>query len=302
MEHIRTVTREFATGDRAVLHLEARSGSVIVEGRASDRVTVDAVVHIWTDISTEADDAAALVERAMEQDGHRVIVRAPSLQSHREGWSAIFGAKGGRIEYRVRVPVRCAVRVLSRSGSIQITGLEGVVHTEAISGKIVVENIKGDVTIVSRSGSVLGERIEGDVVAEARSGKLKLRAVTGSAKIEARSGMLEVEDVGGDARLSASSGMLSIEHVRGKVHARARAGSVKYKGRVIDDVDIEAHAGSITFAVDPAVPFFIDAESHAGSVRSDLPPRPRGSAPPSEGGPRVRLRTHAGSIRLTRWD
>lgn len=302
MEHVRTVTREFVTGDKAVLHLEARSGSVVVEGRATDRITVDAVIHVWTDISSEADDAAALVERAMEQDGHRVIVRAPALQSQREGWSALFGDRGGRIEYRVRVPRRCSTRVLSRSGSVQITGIESIVHTEALSGKIVVEDVVGDLMVVSRSGSVLAERIDGNVKAEARSGKLTLRGVSGKADIEARSGSLEISDVAGDAKVIASSGSLVIENVQGRVYARARAGSVRYKGRVLADVDIEAHAGSITFAVDPAYPFFIDAESHVGSVRSDLPPRPRGSAPPAEGGPKVRLRSRAGSIRLTRWD
>ena len=301
MEHIRTVTREFVTGEKAVLHLEARSGTVVVEGRATDRVTVDAVVHIWTDISADADDAVVLVERGMEQDAHRVIIRAPQLAHQREGWGAIFGAKSGQIDYRVRVPQRCAVRVLSRSGSVQVTGTEGVVHTEALSGKILLEDITGECTIVSRSGTVMAERITGDVNAEARSGKLKLRTIRGNVQLEARSGTLDVDDVEGDARLSASSGGLTIENVRGKVYARARAGSVRYKGRVVDDVDIEAHAGSITFALDPAYPAFIDAETHAGSVSSDLPPRPRGSAPPT-GGPKVRLRSRAGSIRLTKWD
>jgi hypothetical protein len=41
-------------------------------------VTVDAAVRIKNDIAAEADDAAALVEQNMEQDGHRVIIRAPS--------------------------------------------------------------------------------------------------------------------------------------------------------------------------------------------------------------------------------
>jgi hypothetical protein len=67
---------------------------------------------------------------------------------------------------------------------------------------------------------------------------------------------------------------------------------------VLGDVDIEASAGSIVFAVDPAYPFFIDAESHVGSVRSELPPRPKGSVPQA-GGPKVRLRSRAGSIRIT---
>ena len=82
------------------------------------------------------------------------------------------------------------------------------------------------------------------------------------------------------------------------MQAKSRAGSVRFKGAVHGDVDIEAHAGSIVFAVDPAFPFYIDAESHGGSVRSDLPPRAKGDAPQA-GGPRVRLRTRAGSIRIT---
>jgi hypothetical protein len=74
---------------------------------------------------------------------------------------------------------------------------------------------------------------------------------------------------------------------------------MRYRGRVCDDMDIEAHAGSITLAVDPDAPFFVDAESQVGSVRSDLAPRRNGGTA-AAGGPRVKLRSRAGSIRLTR--
>ncbi|HEY8173669.1 MAG TPA: DUF4097 family beta strand repeat-containing protein [Dehalococcoidia bacterium] len=297
MEHVRTLSREFATGDKAVLHLESRSGEVIVEGRETDRVAVDAVVRVWTDLSTDADDAAALVERNMEQDGHRVIIRAPTLDQ-REGWGALFG-RSPRIDYHVRLPRHSAVRVLSRSGAVQIAHVEGVVHSEALSGKIGIEDVKGDVSVVSRSGNVLIERITGDVIAEARSGKLRLNQVEGIAQLEARSGTIEAEQVKGDLRITARSGTVNIEHPGGKVHLRAHAGSVRFKGRVFDDVEIEANAGSITFAADPDFPFFVEAESSVGSVRSDLRPRRNGVVPPA-GGPRVRLRTRAGSIRLTK--
>lgn len=297
MEHVRTVTREFATGEKAVLHLEARSGDVIVEGRGGRAsVLIDAVVRVWTDLASEADDAAALVARNMEQDEHRVIVRAPALQN-RSGWPGLFGGRS-RVDYRVIVPERSAVRVLSRSGGVQITHIEGVVHTEALSGKLGVEDVRGDVTVVSRSGSVLIERISGNVKAEARSGRVKLREIDGTARIEARSGTLDIERVSGDLQASAVSGSLNIEDAGARVHARARAGSVRFRGRVVADVDIEAHAGSITFAVDPAYPFFLDAEASVGSVKSDLEPR-RGGGPPASGGPKVRLRSHAGSIRVT---
>jgi DUF4097 and DUF4098 domain-containing protein YvlB len=302
MEHVRTVTREFETGEKAVLHLESRSGTVIVEGRESDRVVVDAVIHVWTDLSAEADDAAAVVERNMEQDGHRVIVRAPSLRTDEgRGIFAMVGMKNSRVDFHVRVPLQTAVRVLSRSGAVQISRVQGLVHTEAMSGKVGVEDVRGDVTARTRSGQLMVERVAGNVSADARSGRVRLKEITGNVEVEARSGAMEVEQIGGALRLAASSGSVTIAQVREKVTARTRAGSLRYRGRVCADMDIEAHAGSITLAVDPDYPFFLDAESHHGSVRSDLPARRGGGAPP-EGGPKVKLRTRAGSIRLTKLD
>ena len=299
MEHVRTVTREFVTGEKAVLHLESRSGAVIVEGRESDRVVIDAVVRVWTDLSVEADDAAALVAQAMEQDAHRVIVRMPALPK-REGWAVLFG-QGSRVDYHVRVPYTSAVRVLSKSGAVQITHLQGVVHTEAMSGKLGVDDITGDVTTISKSGSVLIERIAGDVTIDSRSGKVAINHVRGGIGIEARSGSVELNDVEGNVKVSSRSGSINIDDVRGAMNVKSRAGSTRYRGKVLGDVEMEALAGSITFAVDTAYPFFIDAESHGGSVTSDLPPR-RNGAGPSDAGPKVRLRTRAGSIRLTRLD
>jgi DUF4097 and DUF4098 domain-containing protein YvlB len=299
MEHVRTITREFETGEKAVLHLESRSGTVIVEGRETDRVVVDAVVRVWTDLSVEADDAAALVAQAMEQDAHRVIVRMPALP-RREGWAVLFG-QGSRVDYHVRVPLHTATRVLSKSGSVQITHVEGVVHTEAMSGKVGIDDVVGDVTAVSKSGSLLIERVRGGIAADARSGKVAVNHVQGTVEIEARSGAVEVQDVEGDVKVSARSGTINIDDVRGRMSVKSRAGSARYRGKVLGDMEIEALAGSITLAVDPAYPFFVDAESQGGSVRSDLPPRRNGSGP-AEGGPKVRLRTRAGSIRLSKLD
>lgn len=299
MEHVRTVTREFETGDKAVLHLESRSGSVIVEGRESDRVIIDAVVRVWTDLSVEADDAAALVSQAIEQDAHRVIVRMPSLPK-REGWGVLFG-HGSSVDYHVRVPMRTAARVLSKSGSVQITHLQGVVHSEAMSGKLGVDDITGDVTALSKSGSLLIERVTGRVGVDSRSGKVAVNHIRGDVEIDARSGTVEVLDIEGGLSIVSRSGSVSIDDVRGRMNVKSRAGSTRYRGKVLGDVEMEALAGSITMAVDPDFPFFVDAESYGGSVRSDLPPR-RNGAGPAAGGPKVRLRTRAGSIRLSRLD
>ncbi len=298
MEHTRTITREFITGDKAVLHVETRSGGVSVEPVDGERVLVEAIVHVWSDLAVEADEAASLVARGMEQDAHRVIVRAPSLPQT-EGWSLWGGKRGSRVDYTVRVPVTTAVRVLSRSGRVQISRTEGRVHVETQSGRCSIDHIRGDVTVVARSGSLSVERVQGDVTAEARSGRLEVSHVSGAATVEARSGAVDVRDVGGDVRAATHTGALTIENAGARVRAQAHTGVVRYHGRVAGDFDIRAHTGMIHLAVDPAFPFFIDAESDTGLVRSDLPPRRVGGSP-NGNGPKVRLRTHTGMIKLSR--
>ena len=300
MEHRRTVSREFVTGDHAVLHLEARSGTVSVEARAIDRVQVDAEVRIWSVSSDDADDAASAVAAGMEQDGEqRVIVRAPVLRDTAGGWSLLkLGQRGSRVDYRVRVPVSSAVRVLSRSGRVDITGVHGRVHAEVLSGRCGITDVRGEVTVVARSGSVEVERIDGTVNAEASSGRIRVDGVSGAVTTDSRSGVVDLSRIGGALRVLARSGSVSIEQAGGPVHVRSRSGVCRYRGAVCGDFDIEVATGPITLAVDPERPFFVDAESRVGPVTSDLPPR-RGGAGPAAGGPKVRLRTHTGPIRIT---
>lgn len=301
MEHTRTITREFETGAKAVLHVETRSGAVSVEPHERETVHVEAVVHVWSDIADDADEAASLVERGIEQDAHRVIVRAPSLPQT-EGWSLWGGKRGSRVDYTIRVPVTTAVRVLSRSGRVQVGGTEGRVHAESMSGRLTVSNIRGDVTAIAKSGSLTVEQVEGSVSVEAKSGRIDVAHVSGAVTVEARSGVTDLRDIGGEVKVTAHTGSLSIDDARGPVKALGHTGAIRYRGRVVADVDLRAHTGLIQMAVDPQYPFFIDAESDIGTVHSDLPPR-RGGPPVNRDGtpaPKVRLRTHTGTIRLTR--
>jgi hypothetical protein len=298
MEHTVTITREFETGERAVLHVEARSGTVTVEANKGHTVLLEAIVHVWSDITAEADEAAALVARGLEQDVHRVIVRAPSMPQT-EGWSLWGGKRGARVDYSVRVPVQTAVRVLSRSGRVQVSRTHGRVHIESASGRVGVADVEGEVTIVSRSGAVGVERVRGNVTVEARSGRIEMQHIAGDVSAEARSGAADVRDIKGDVRVATHTGSISIEHAQGAVYARAHTGAVRYRGAVRGDFDMRAHTGLIHLAVDPDYPFFLDAASDIGSGRSDLPPRRAGAAA-NGSGPKVQLHTHTGAIKLTR--
>ena len=301
MDFSRTIIREYDTAERAVLHVESRSGTVAVESHSLQKIIVEAIIHVWSDHPAEADEAAALVERGMEQDDQkRVIVRAPTLPQS-EGWS-FWGKRGARVDYNVRVPARTAVRVLSRSGRVGIARTEGRVHVESGSGRVSIEEVTGEVTVVARSGSVTVKRIQGDVTAESRSGRVEVSHVTGKASVQSRSGVIEAREISGDLEARGHTGSVNVEMAHGAVSARAHTGVVRYSGRVEGDITMTAHTGSIILAVDPAQPFFLDAESDTGAVRSELPPRRAGAGagPAPASGPKVRLRAHTGSIRITR--
>jgi DUF4097 and DUF4098 domain-containing protein YvlB len=310
MEHVRSVTREFETGDSAVLHVEARSGAVLVESHPRPTVRVVATIRVWSDHEVEADDAAALVSRAIDQDDQqRVIVRAPTLPQS-EGWNLWHGHRSSRVDYTIAVPVRTAVRVLSRSGAVRVARTEGRVHVESGSGRASVEEVQGNVTVISRSGSIQADRIRGETNLETRSGRIDAHAIDGPLTMQARSGTVEARGVTGDLSARAHTGAVNLADGCARVYARTHTGAIRYSGRVQGDFDMKAHTGLIHLTVDADRPFYIDAESQVGTVRSDLAPRrtpgpsrPRPDAAPAaaEGAaPKVRLRTHTGAIRLSR--
>jgi DUF4097 and DUF4098 domain-containing protein YvlB len=233
-----------------------------------------------------------------QDDQQRVIVRAPSLPQS-EGWS-FWGKRGARVDYNIRVPSQTAVRVLSRSGRIGVSGTVGRAHVESGSGRVTLQDITGDVNAVSRSGAMSIERVEGNVTVEARSGRLELRRVSGNTAVQSRSGVIDLREIDGDIEARAHTGSITIERPGGGVYARAHTGAIRFSGKIEGDVALSAQTGTISMAVDPQQGFFLDAESDTGTVRSDLPPRRGGSGAPPEGGPKVRLRTHTGSIRLVR--
>jgi DUF4097 and DUF4098 domain-containing protein YvlB len=300
VDFTRTVIREFETAEKAVLHVESRSGTVSVESHAKQVIRVEAVLNIWSDHESEADETVALVERAMEQDDQqRVIIRAPSLPKN-EGW-AFWGKRGTRVDYIIRVPVRTAVRALSRSGRIGVVRTEGRVHAESGSGRITIEDVTGDVAVVTRSGNITITNVTGMVTAEARSGRVEARGITGKCSLQSRSGSLDAREIEGDLEVRAHTGTVTMEQAHGSIYGRAHTGGLRFAGRIEGDMSLSTHTGTIQLAVDPAQPFFLDAESEIGTVRSELPPRRGGAAAgPPKRGPKVRLRAHTGSIRITR--
>lgn len=298
MEYIRTLTREFEVGDRAELRLENRSGTVTVRGEETNKVRLEVVARLWAESDDEAEDQVELIDRRIRQEGHRVLVRAPTLPRP-PGLLSIFG-RGARIDYQVAVPHATEARVANRSGRVEVTDLAGPLEAEARSGQVVIEGIGADTTIVARSGRVQAESIAGSLTVDARSGRSQIRGCDGDVVVHSRSGTLQIEDVGGSLRVESRSGALTIANVGGACSVKSRSGVVRYTGAVRGAFDIEVVSGAVVLAVDPDSTFYLDAETISGSVHQELPFRrtPAGGAPSPKAGVTVRVRTRSGSINI----
>ena len=296
MEYIRTFTREFEVGERALLDIENRSGTLAVRGADTHQARIEVVARLWADDDAEADEQVNLIERGIQQQGERLTIRAPTLL--RSGPLFFFG-RGPRIDYQVTVPRASRGQIASRSGRVEVAELAGPVELSARSGRVGVSRIDADVVITSRSGSVEAEEIGGSLAIESRSGGVKVRRCGGNVTIRSRSGSTQVEEVEGDVELNSKSGSVQISEVGGGLTVQTHSGSFRYQGAVQGPFNINVMSGSVVLAVDPDSNFFLDAESTSGAIRSDLPLRRGASAAsPQKPGPTVRIRALSGSVRI----
>ncbi len=332
MDYVRTVTRQFITGQEASLYVEGRSGSVVVEGQETDRVTVQVLAQLSEDSAGAADEALRRILEGMQQQGNAVRIVTPEYGGARFGF--VFG-HGRRVDYTITVPRLTECRIASTSGRVEVWRIIGPLDVGQRSGKVSVRDIGADITIATRSGATEVDGAGGRVAVSAHSGKVSVRDVRGDVRVSTHSGSVHLEQIGGVVEVQAHSGSLSISQVEGalkaatssgRLHAagiagparldarsgsvllaepgagariRSASGSVTVRGALRGNMDIQTASGSVRLEVDPDFPFFFDAETVSGGLHSELPPR--SGSPPREDAPRVHVRTISGGVRLTRF-
>jgi DUF4097 and DUF4098 domain-containing protein YvlB len=315
MEYIRTASWEYDTGARLALAVDGRSGNVTVEGQDVDRVTVEVVAHLSEEGAEAADVVMERLRDAIRAGDGALDVRMPELGGSGPWYH--FG-RGPRVDYTITVPLQTAARLAGRSGRVQVTRIAGPVEIEQRSGRTNVHGIGADVSVDGRSGAVEIDDVTGSVTVGGHSGRVSVRGVTGNVLVISRSGAVDVErvggrlevreqsgriaavDIGGDAALSSQSGAITLEAGQGAARLHSTSGQVAFRGPVRGDIEVQTVSGAIRLEIDPAHPFYLDAESVSGSIRSDISPQREGAAAAS--GPRVRLRTVSGAIRIRRYE
>jgi hypothetical protein len=254
--------------------LESDQGGVTITGTSSSGAKVV--------ITSNRDDIQSIFDFSFSGDSGEARVTA--RRRYRLDWSDHVS-----LHYEVEVPSKTSVNIKTGGGSIEAFRL------------------KGDADLNTSGGSIKASGLAGHVEAHTSGGSIHLQEVEGDARVGTSGGGIEVASLEGALRAHTSGGPIRIERVTGEVEAKTSGGSVHVNfGRGnAHGGDVETSGGSIEVELDPAANLDLDASTSGGSVHSDLPIRVVGTISSSSlrgslgsGGPRLRLHTSGGSIRI----
>lgn len=279
---------------------ENRAGDLVIVGEERDDVLITA--QITVDAENERDGRARLAVVRLPIAGSKdaLVIGPPELPRDEPPLVHVLRHlginKGTQIAIRIAVPMDVMVRAVQRAGSVRVSGIRAAAEVEVYAGAAQVSDMGGHVRVATRLGSATLADIRGDVMVDSRAGRVQAERVGGALRVTARRGTVIARDVAGAVDVDARGGKVVLEDIRGAARVRTRAGSVEWRGKISAPVDLESRAGGLRLAVTPDSAFWVDAEAHAGSVRSELPVdylrKPDATAPT------VRLRAHAGAIRI----
>jgi hypothetical protein len=241
-------------------------GSVIVQPGEAGVIRVTAAKHTHT-----GDAARTQVEISQAADGS-VSANTRYAGDGALGW--LFGSHPCEVDYVVKVPAECAVKVSSVSGGTSITDIQGECDVRSVSGEVTLLGVKGPMRLDTVSGSVAGQNLSGVLRAKTVSGALNLRTSDFP--------QAEINTVSGDVLLETSL----------------------HEG----PYGIHSVSGSARLIVPPTAGCVVDLHSLSGQFGSDLPVnmvdrRPGNThADVQGGGPQVHMKSVSGCLWLETTD
>lgn len=287
-------------GGRLVVDVDF--GSVEVTSHAADEVVVD----VWRKVRarSESREKEFLAERPVQfvEENGGLTVRSRKSGS---GWKWDGTSTEGR--YRIRVPARFNLKLETAGGHIHVAELGGEVQASTSGGGLRFARVKGPVIARTSGGSVEVQDGEGTQRYTTSGGRIEVAGGQGTLEASTSGGSVKVRDFAGPAELETSGGSITVSRVGGAVRAGTSGGSItaEVAAPVPGSLDLSTSGGGITVRVPETAAFQVDARTSAGGCRSALPVASTGKVKPDRlegtvngGGPLMRLRTSAGSIRL----
>ena len=214
-----------------------------------------------------------------------------------------------KILFQVTVPQQYNVNLDTSSGGVSVADLDGDVRAKTSAGSLRLGRIKGPVWGRTSSGSVKLTSCDSAVDVKTSSGTVEVGDVAGDVRAQTSSGSIKIVRCDGNTEVQTSSGSIRLGSLARTVNARTSSGSIRASltDQPNGECNLHTSAGSITVTLIPDIAINLDAETSAGRVSTDFAvtsviqgkvPKNRLKGSINGGGPLLKLRTSAGSIRL----
>ncbi|MGI9174149.1 MAG: M56 family metallopeptidase [Rhodothermales bacterium] len=273
------VERTFEVSPGGTLNVRTDRGSIEVETVEADEVAVR------VEIEARSDEDRQKFDLSFEQENNDVSVRGEV--EGRGNWNG----DRLRIKYIITVPSQYNVDLQTSGGSISVEDLEGEVVTQTSGGSLSFGMIRGNINGQTSGGSISLDGTSGDADVHTSGGSISLGKVAGTVKAHTSGGSISIDEVGGSIDAETSGGSITA------------AITEQPEG----DCELRTSGGSITVRLADGIGVDVNAKTSAGRVTTefDVPPRDKDEmdeleAPINGGGPRLHLRTSAGSVRINR--
>jgi DUF4097 and DUF4098 domain-containing protein YvlB len=238
------------TGD-ARLDLSNIRGTVVVAPGSEDHIQILAVKH------AETGDAEN-TNINIEQRGEGYVHVETSYQVI-TGW--LNHKKPCKVDYSVKVPSACSLKLSGVSSSIQVEGVQGKTKIRTVSGPMSLTNLDGGLELDGVSGNVSISHLEGELTFKTISGDLEIRdsnlqhvrgsTVSGNVTIQSPvQAPYELRSVSGNARLFLPEGngcTVKTSSISGRLRTSKPANSRRTSGRE-QTLEIEGGGPMVRFS------------------------------------------------------
>ncbi len=298
--------RQFTAAPGGHLAIEADRGSIAVGTAPGDTVSVRVLRKVTGASEKRAAEIFAHHEVTFTQEANRVRVQA-KYTGPTSGWNRSLS--GFNVRYEVSVPAKFNLDLKTAGGAITVASLEGEVRAHTAGGSIKTGRIDGPVQVHTAGGSLEIEGATGPIEAVTSGGHIRVANAGSTLSARTSGGSIRIGKARGLVKARTSAGSIEIEQAASAVEATTSAGSIRVglTGSPEGDCILETSAGDISLRLPEQASARLDAKTSAGSVRSDLAltagaesKRDRLVGTLGTGGHLVKLRTSAGSIRLSR--
>jgi hypothetical protein len=285
----REFKRTFPLAPGGSVTVDSYRGSITVEESDQPEVTVLLQMSLATDDPDEAERIFSTLELEAVAEDNRVVLRARNPRETRVRF--VWNDKRQiDLDWRITVPRKCDVEMLTGRGSIT------------------AGNLGGRIVARTEIGSISLKRIDGSVEASTDLGDIVVSRCTGPTKIRVLRGLIRVGFIGGPADLRNTTGDVEVMSARGGVTAAAEAGDVYmgFPSGMASDSRITTAGGSIFVRIDPALNCTVDASSVWGRVENMLPMtltsgadgKGRLTGQVGQGGPQIVLHANGGHVKI----